>query len=169
MAESAQILKVGVKHEAILNFLVVNPSVPMHVVAREFGVTQPWLSTIIHSDAFQARLKERQGQVFHHTVLPLADKLLGLAHRAVERVADQLETSIDPEYTLAVATRVLDRIGYSPKSVAQPASVQNNVQNNFYTVDKDTLAEARNAIGRRLGAAPLAIEGEVVATDSPAE
>lgn len=168
MAESAQILKVGVKHEAILNFLVTNPLVPLSQVAREFGVTQPWLSTIIHSDAFQARLKERQGQVFHHNVLPLAEKLLGLAHVAVEKVGQQLETSIDPEHTLEVATRILDRIGHSPRS-AQNAPAQMNVQNNFYTVDKDTLAEARNAIGRRLGAAPIAIEGEVVATDSPAE
>jgi hypothetical protein len=170
MAESAQIQKVGIKHEAILNFLVVNPLVPLSQVAREFGVTQPWLSTIIHSDAFQARLRERNEQVFHKSVLPLADKLLGLAHQAVEKIGDQLAVTTDPEHTLEVATRILDRIGHSPKTV-QAAAVQNIQQNNFYQVDKATLEEARNAIGRRLGGTPvpLAIEGEVLPATASAE
>ncbi len=157
MAESARILKVGVRHEAILNYLVANPNTPMSAVAREFGVSQPWLSTIIHSDAFQARLRERQEAMFSHHVLPLGEKLLGLAHIAVERIGQQLDTCIDPEHTLEVTKTLLDRVGFSPKQHAAPAHV-NVQQNNYYQVDKDTLEEARNAIGRRLGGAPASIE-----------
>jgi hypothetical protein len=167
MAESAQIMRVSVRHDAIMNYLLVNPTVPLGIVAREFGVTQPWLSTIIHSDAFQAQLQAKKNEMFGTHVLPLGEKLLGLAHLAVEKVGQHLEKTDDPDYVVNVATAVLDRIGYSPKAQPAPVSAVNVQQNNYYQVDRATLEEARNAIGRRLGATTLAIEGsaEVIASD----
>ena len=169
MAQSAQIQRVSVRHDAIMNFLLVNPTVPLGIVAREFGVTQAWLSTIIHSDAFQAQLTAKKQEMFGTHVLPLGEKLLGLAHLAVDRVGEHLEKTDNPDYVVNVATAVLDRIGYSPKGNLAVAGVGGavNVQNNFYQVDRATLEEARNAIGRRLGVAPLALEGsaEVISSE----
>ena len=34
---------VSIKHEAILNFLLINPTAKLRDVADYFGVTQPWL------------------------------------------------------------------------------------------------------------------------------
>ena len=162
MATSVQIQRVSVRHDAIMNFLLVNPTVPLGIVAKEFGVTQAWLSTIIHSDAFQAQLSRKKNEMFGTHVLPLGEKLLGLAHVAVEKMGQHLERTDDPDYVVGVATAVLDRIGYSPK--AQPAAAVNVQQNNYYQVDKATLEEARSAIGRRLG---VTLEGSLEAT--PAE
>lgn len=162
MALSASIQKVSVKHDTIMNYILVNPTVPLGVVARHFGVTAPWLSTIIHSDAFQAQLRRKKDAMFNTHVLPLGEKLLGLAHVAVERLGEQLDKTDNPDYIADTAVMLLDRVGFSPKSPA-PAATTMNVQNNIYQVDRATLEEARAAIGRRLGATQQVVS-EVDAT-----
>lgn len=152
MAESAQIQRVSVKHDAIMNFILVNPTVPMGIVAAHFKVSPAWLSVVVHSDAFQAQLRRKQETIFNAHVLPLGEKLLGLAHLAVDKVGAHLEKTDDPDYVHEVATTLLDRVGFHPKQAASLAGATVNVQNNVYQVDKATLEAARAAIGKRLNA-----------------
>ena len=77
MSASASIQKVSHKHEAILNFLLANPTLQMGEVAVHFGVSFPWLSTIVHSHAFQDQLKRRQDQVFESAILGTVEEKLG--------------------------------------------------------------------------------------------
>jgi hypothetical protein len=139
--DRAQIKKVSIKHDAIMDYLLVNPTAPLKTVAYEFGVTQAWLSTIIHSDAFQIQLATKKNELFNGTVLPLREKVVGLAHAAVEKLGEKLERSEDPAFVLESTDKILHRLGWAPQRVAAGTNIQ---QNNFYTADKETLARARN-------------------------
>lgn len=132
---------VSVKHEAILNFLVAHPCVKLRDVAQHFGVSQPWLSMIIHSDAFQRLLRQRQDIHFDHSILPMMDRM----HLVVEQAIDRMLEIVDHETDLSKLNQVVDkglnRFGYGTS--ATPAT-QLNVQVN---VDAEALARARQLIG----------------------
>lgn len=123
-----------------MDFLMTNPSVKLGDVAIQFGVTQAWLSTVIHSDAFQALLREKQDIAFHSTVLPVREKLMALAHQTLDRMQDMIPMETEVGILSRVAEGVLDRLGYGTK----PSVLQiNNIQNNHTTVLKGELEEAR--------------------------
>lgn len=159
--------KISVKHEEIMNHLMLNPTHQLGDVARHFGLTQAWLSCIIHSEAFQARLAEKKEAVFNGTVLPIKEKLAVLAHKAL----DQLETQMPvmkPETVAAIADSTLDRLGYGSKVVPQPpgapaggGSVTINIGGNL----RDELIEARRLIGARSAIQPAL---EVIVDGQPA-
>lgn len=127
MAESAQIQKVSPRHEAILNYLIANPTVKKAEVAAQFGVSQAWLSTIIHSDAFQAKLRARQEEVFEVAVLSgIEDKLLGVAHQAAERLGELLPLQDNVRDISDTMDKALKSLGYGRAPV-----IQQNINNNY--------------------------------------
>lgn len=146
MAESAQVAKVSIKHDAILDVLVANPTLRRSEVAAMFGVTVPWLSTIIHSDVFQEKLRERQDLVFDVAVIrPIQDKLLGMANQTVERLMEAVQFESDPKTLNTILDTTLKNLGYGQKSVGAPVNQQNNFT---FNVTKEELADARKLIGR---------------------
>jgi len=150
----AEVQKLSTRHIDILNYLIANPMVKLGDVAAHYGMTQPWLSQVIHSDAFQRMLKERQDDVFHHTVLPLKEKLTALAHQALDKLSDRVAAETDTKEVREVATSALDRIGFSPKSGPQAPAGNTLV---LINVERERLAKARALIGRR---EPLLLENQ---------
>lgn len=146
MAESAQIQKVSIKHDAILDFLVANPTAKRSEVAAVFGVTVPWLSTIIHSCAFQELLKQRQDLIFDVAVVrPIQEKLMGVASMAAERLMEAVQYESDTKTLNTVLDTTLANLGYGQKTVGIPVNQQNNFN---ITVSKEELAGARALIGK---------------------
>jgi hypothetical protein len=140
------IAKLSIRHEAIMHFLMANPTVKLGDVADHFGMTQAWLSSVIHSDAFQAKLKENTNIAFHTTVLPIREKMTLLAHQALDQVMDRLPMETDVKTISGVASDVLDRLGFGTKSSAiAPQGTQVNVQVN---VLRSELEEARAMLGK---------------------
>jgi hypothetical protein len=136
-------------HEAIINWMLVNPARPLRECAKYFGYSQAWLSIIIHSGLFQARLKERQDEIFNQTVVPLADKLNAAAHIAVEKLTEKLESSEDPKFILEGAKTALASLGFGGGS-GKNSQVVNaaNVQQNFYVASPADLEAARGRMGQ---------------------
>jgi hypothetical protein len=139
-----QIKRVRPKHDAILDWILSNPQKSMEECALTFGVTRAWLSVIVNSGVFQQKFQEKNAELFKETVVPLRDKLNGIAHVALERLGEAVATSADENFILAVADKCAHRLGYAPSKGpgegAQGVTVQ---QNNFYSVDREMLAEAR--------------------------
>lgn len=50
-------------HEGMVDLIVENPWISQNQIASYFGYSPAWVSTIITSDAFQARLAERREEV----------------------------------------------------------------------------------------------------------
>lgn len=140
------IQKMSVQHDAILDFLLANPMMKKGEIAAHFGVSQSWLSCIIHSDAFQRQLKEKGGEIFAQTVVPIRTKLLAAADMAVDRVMELIPLEGELKTAQATASMVLDRIGFSPK-VNTGAPVPQSVE---VTVLQQELAKGRALFGAKV-------------------
>lgn len=146
---TAQVKKVSFTHEALIQWMLENPSRHLRDAAEYFGYTQSWLSTIIHSDAFKQQLIKRQNQVAFQVAADIPSRLRGAAHVALEGLTRQLETTEDPEFLLDATDKLLRNMGYGPASSRNPGgqTITNNTQNNTFLVSSDDLAEARALIG----------------------
>jgi hypothetical protein len=153
------IKRVSVKHEAILHFLLANPNIKMGQVAEHFQVSRPWLSLIIHSDAFQRKLRERQDVHFHSSILPMMERMHLVTEKAIDRMLDLVPMESDLGKLNQVVDKALNRFGYGTSS--SPAA-QVNVQVN---VDAQALARARQLIGARSQALEV-ITSEVGCTEA---
>ena len=156
-----QIQKVSIKHDAILDYLLVNPAEKLGDVAKHFDVSQAWLSVIIHSDAFQAKLTEKNSESFNTIVLPLREQMLGIGHAVVAKLGEVVENSSptsDKQFIVDTADMVFKNLGYSPKGGG--AAPGGSTTNNIFVVDKTALAAAREKM-RTVPTGDL-IEGHVI-------
>jgi hypothetical protein len=137
-------------------------------------MSQPWLSCIIHSEAFQARLAEQKEKIFNGTVLPLKEKMTAIAHQALDQIGDRMPLMKD-ETVASIADSTLDRLGFGSKPGnlppgAPPGSVSININL------RAELEEARKQIGARSAVSPapaleVLVDGELapIGIGSPQE
>jgi hypothetical protein len=109
------ITRVSHTHEAILQYMIANPAAQLSEVAAEFGYTQPWLSNIIYSDCFQAKLADAQGEIFGEVKTSVKDRITTLAHRSLTRLAEKIEIEQD-------TARITDAAELALKAIKQWAS-----------------------------------------------
>ena len=143
------IKKVSHKHEAILDMMLANPQMKLRDIAREMGVSQSWLSCIIHSDAFQRKLSERQEEIFNATLMPLKDKIAGAAAVAVEKLSEGVESAspvTDREFVLDATEKLLKAAGFTGREPVEGGI--NAQQNNFY-FGAEALEVAREKMRQR--------------------
>jgi len=146
MAEN-QIARLSPRHEAIITFLIANPQMKRGDIARHFEVTQSWLSVIINSDAFIAKLEKRQNEFHSEATTSIKEKLNTLAHLSLDRMIESVEVIPDIDQVRQMGTAALDRLGYSkPNAGFRPGGPAMIQQNNFLTVNAEDLAAARNRI-----------------------
>lgn len=130
-------------HDAILNWLLLNPTATLRECGDQLGYSVPWLSRLIHTDIFQAELAARQGEVFVSVAQGIPQKLAGLADIAIEKVTEQLLASESPQYALDVFDKALTKLGYAPQS---PRNPNGGGTTNVFMVSAGDLAAARTTI-----------------------
>ena len=141
-------------HNAIADWLIANPGKgQMGRCAVVFDYSLSWLSTLIHQDAFQALLKHKQGQAFQEVIIPLHEKMSGVAHAGVQKLGEIVDTTKDDRLVKEITKDMLSGLGYSAN--AAPAGPTMNIQNNTLIVDSDSLAEARARRSQRYGSPAL--------------
>lgn len=165
MAEN-QIKELSPKHHDIMNYILANPTVKMGEVAAKYDMTLPWLSTLIHSDSFQALLRARQEELFQGFAKPLQEQLQGVAAVAIEKLGAAISISNDPKFALETTDKLLNRLGWNSKTV--PPGTQVNMQQNNFFVNKEDLAEARSKMGAPAlitedEKGPLTLEADITA------
>ena len=171
MSASAELQKVSFTHEAIILWLLENPHRSLRDCAAYFDYTPAWLSTVIHSDAFQEQLRKRQDELATLTGQDIRKKLNVAADIALEGLTRQLETTQNPGFLLDATDKLLHRMGYAPASARNPGgnitSQTTNIQNNI-TVSATDLAEARALLTKQsevLPSAPLYLAPESVSPE----
>lgn len=160
----AELKSLSHTHQAIMDFMMANPTVHLGDVAKNFGYTQAWLSQIIHSDAFQAMLKEKQHIAFHHTVMPIREKMTELAHMALDKTLQLLPQEVDVRTAQDIAEGMLDRLGFGAKPIAGApgGNVYNfNQQNNMVVPNTNAaeIAAAREMLASRTSALGVQVDG----------
>lgn len=141
--DRVQLGRLSITHEAVMDWLLCNPGRgQMRDCAEHFGFTRAWLSSMVWSDAFQAKLADKKEELFAASVIPVREQINGIALRAMDRLAEKIEETEDGKFLLDTADKMLHKLGYAPKVDLAPG-VTSNTQNNYYGVDAGLLAQAR--------------------------
>ena len=160
-----KLVRLSHTHEQMLNWLVLNPDRNLRECADHFGYTQSWVSSVLHSDLFQAALKDKQLAIAARVAGSIPEKLRRAADVGIEKLTTALENTEDPEFILDATDKILHRMGYAPVSARNPAGTPAlggvGQQNNFFVTAGD-LSAARELMQRTASASPepVALEGE---------
>jgi hypothetical protein len=148
MAE-VQIQRISHKHSMIMNWMVLNPHQPLRACADHFGVTQAWLSTVIHSDVFQAEFQQKLQNIHVRCAEGIPEKLKVVADIALDKLADKIAESEDADFILDAADKALHRMGYAPSSARNGYGAGQGVQvnqQNVFMLSKEDLEAARGVM-----------------------
>lgn len=131
-----EIARMSHTHLDIARFLLENPAAPLSAVAEHFGYTQSWLSTMIHSSAFQAHLAELQGAADKVVVLDVPTRLRGVAGLALDKLGEALDQAtmdtpfgarIDRDFVRDTAETTLKALGYGQRTtLSEPGPAAGN-------------------------------------------
>ena len=113
-------------HEAIIDQLLIDPGATYGKLAKLTGYSRAWLSKVISSDAFQAKLSERQKALVDPIILSsIESRLKGTLGLSLDIIDERLEAAPKFDDALATFQAVSKAMGMGQK-VAAPA-----VQNQF--------------------------------------
>lgn len=124
------IQKLRYSHEAMIEMIVAEPSIKQNELARRFGKTASWISTIINSDAFQVKLHERMGEVWGELTVSMQDQMRGLMARSMEILREKLDhhsSAVPDQLALRTVELTSRALGYGARSDG-PAVVVNVTQ-----------------------------------------
>jgi hypothetical protein len=155
------IQRVKYTHDAMIDLILMKPSISQNEIGQHFGYTAAWVSRIFASDAFQARLAERKGDLVDPTIqASVEERMTGLVIQSMDILAEKLAATRNPD----LATKVFE---LSTKAAGYGARQQNlNVQNNFVVAlpgkeeNPDSWAEKHK--GNAAGKAVLDVEAKEV-------
>ena len=157
-----ELLHLSNTHNSIADWLIANPGKgQMGKCAAVFEISRAWLSTLIHQDAFQAMLKHKQGKAFEEVVIPLHEKIAGVAHASIEKLGEIVETTQDERLVREIARDTMGSLGYGP-STRPPAVLVDNSTHNTLNVDSSALAEARERRSQKYGVPAIESSSESV-------
>lgn len=140
------------RYEAIIDFMLSNPHMKQGEIAAHIGCTQPWLSQIINSDAFQARYAKRRHALNQEQERQISAKIYDMANKASDRVIQELDRGeeCDAGFALDAATRALRSIGFgAPVGRPPNVAVQEAQTEAAEGVGAETLRLAREAIQKQ--------------------
>ena len=119
------IARVKYSHDAMIDLLIANPAISQNEIAATFGYTVPWVSRIMNSDAFQARLALRKEELLDPVIVAsIEEKFRALASKSHDVVLDKLSVSNSAELGLKALEISAKALGYGARQ--QNLSVQTN-------------------------------------------
>jgi hypothetical protein len=126
------IAKVGYTHDAMVDQLIATPHISQGELASIFGYSQTWVSQVINSDAFQARLAHRKEQLADPLIIrSIEERFRAVAQRSLDIVLEKLDSpAVTPKFALEAAKLSSDALGYGAAKSGQSGgpSVQVVVQ-----------------------------------------
>lgn len=117
------IQKVRYSHDAMIDLIIQQPSVSQNSLAEVFGYTPPWVSQVMSSDAFKARLEARKEELVDPQIrLTLNEKFNALVSRSLDVLQEKLsQHQVDPAIALQAAALGAKALGLggnaAPKSL----------------------------------------------------
>jgi transcriptional regulator with XRE-family HTH domain len=134
-ANPQAIQKVNYSHDGMINLIITNRGISQNQIAAHFGYSASWVSQVMSSDAFQARLAERAAEIEDPTIRASVEEgLKGLVARSVEIIKEKLkgEPASIPDNlairTLELSTRALG-MGAKAPVVNVGVNVENHLEN----------------------------------------
>lgn len=125
------ITKVSYTHDAMIDLIIANPAVSQNSLAAHFNYSPGWVSQIIASDAFQAKLAERTKDLVDPTIrATVEDRFKALVLRSLDILRQKLDKPADqiPDQLALRALELSSRAaGYGARSEQPPVQVNMEV------------------------------------------
>lgn len=117
---SAKILKkVRYSHDAMIDQIISNPSVSEIELGEMFGYSKQWVSRLMCSDAFQARLALRREEIVDPKLTAtLEERIRGVAFASLKVIQDNLEANPTIGNALKAAELTLKGMNYGARPQA---------------------------------------------------
>jgi primosomal protein N' len=142
VSNSASLSKISPKHDEIMNYMLMYPLASRAELAAHFQVTRAWLATVTNSDLFQARLQEKQKEIFGEVIVDsVRERLSTVASLSLERLLEKVEVSDDERFLLDASLGAAKALGFAPAKANGPT-----VQINQFQASAELLAQARSRI-----------------------
>lgn len=146
------IKKLSSRHHAILDCKLKHPEWTQRQIAAALNYTEAWVSIVVNSNSFQAMYREKYGEQFDQVVVPVRDRVTGVAVQALERVGEALQDGTHtPKFALDTSNVMLKALGFVGSGAVQGENVQIN---HYHGVDPSLLRESRERIRSREGHEP---------------
>lgn len=90
----SRVLKRGVNysHDAMIDLIIANPGVQQNALAAHFGYSVGWISQVVNSDAFQARLAQRKADLTDPILIESIElQFKGILSQGLEKMRNKLE------------------------------------------------------------------------------
>ena len=127
MAE-VQIQSMRPKHHAIIDRLIIDPTIKMSHLAAEIGVTPAWLSVVMNSDVFREEYIQRRME--HNSGLSsvIVQRQLEIALKALNKLDLVLDSDdVEDRLVLDAAEKTTRMLGFSPSAGNAP-NLHRNVE-----------------------------------------
>ena len=123
---AANMLKrVHYTHDAMVDYILRNPEVPQNTMALYFGFSVPWVSTIVNSDAFQARLAQRKTELVDPAIVQdLEDRFKVMANQSLNIIQEKLAASKNVDVALKALDLSTKALGMGARIDKTPAMQQ---------------------------------------------
>lgn len=103
-------------HDALIDQIISNPAIDQRELARHFGYTESWISTIMASDSFQAAFERRQEEMVDPVLRHSLDtQFKSLVLQSVEILKKKLSAAPSDTLALEVMKNASRALGYGAK------------------------------------------------------
>ena len=150
---TAAIKKVRYSHEAMIDLIIAHPGISQNQLAAHFGYTPGWVSQVMSSDAFKARLEARKEDIVDPVMFAaVEERFEGLVRESQRVVLEKLGANPTADFALKV-------LEVSSKALGYGAGVKNQIgeQHNYVVVMPP---KVKDAAEWALQHSPRVIEGQ---------
>ncbi len=104
-------------HDAMIDAIISNPTISQGELASMFGYTAGWISQVINSDAFKAKMAQRINDLRDPIVLAsMEDQFRGILARGLELTRKKLENeAVSDNFVLRSMELSSRALGYGAK------------------------------------------------------
>ena len=96
-----ELKKVGYTHEAMIDLILQDPTVTSGELAELMGFSRPWVTRILASDSFQARLSQRKAALVDPLLArSINERLRSVAIRSMDIVEEKLAAEPSAAYAM---------------------------------------------------------------------
>lgn len=127
-----QLQRVHYTHDALIDAIIMNPTIRQRELAELFGYTEAWISTVICSDSFQARLAVRRNDLVGNSMLlTFNERMKNLAFRSLDRIEQELDKKAACSIDVAMDALKVAAKGFGFGGGAQVQVNASQTQNNY--------------------------------------
>lgn len=111
-----EIAKVSYTHDGMVDCIIANPSITGRQLASHFGFTEAWISQVVSSDAFKARLAERKGELVDPGIAAsLEQRMEAIMRQSMDVVSEKLALNKDPDLAMKAFEVTQKALGFGAR------------------------------------------------------